>query len=56
MKYGDAIADYTRDTLNCDYEIQFIAGSDYKDKLTVMAATGDVWDMNLIQTGRESHR
>lgn len=43
----DAIADYTRDTLNCDYEIQFIAGSDYKDKLTVMAATGDVWDMNF---------
>ena len=43
----DAIADYTRDTLNCDFDVQFIAGSDYKNKLTVMAATGDTWDMNF---------
>lgn len=43
----DAIADYTRDTLNCDYEVEFIAGSDYQNKLTVMAATGDSWDLNF---------
>lgn len=43
----DAIADYTRDTLNCDFDVQFIAGTDYQTKLTVMAATGDVWDMNF---------
>ena len=42
-----AIADYTRDTLNCDYDIQFIAGSDYSDKLLVKAAAGDAWDMNF---------
>lgn len=42
-----AIADYTRDTLNADFDIQFIAGDDYKNKLTVKAATGDVWDMNF---------
>ncbi|MDD3279057.1 MAG: DUF3502 domain-containing protein [Lachnospiraceae bacterium] len=41
------IADYTRDTLNCDYDVQFIAGDDYKQKLLVKAATGDAWDMNF---------
>lgn len=42
-----AIADYTRDKLNCDYDVQFIAGDDYKQKLLVKAATGDTWDMNF---------
>ncbi len=42
-----AIADYTRDTLNCDYDVQFIAGSDYSDKLLVKAAAGDAWDLNF---------
>ena len=42
-----AIADYTRDRLNCDFDVQFIAGDDYKQKLLVKAATGDVWDLNF---------
>lgn len=42
-----AIADYTRDKLNADFDIQFVAGDDYKQKLTVMAATGEAWDMNF---------
>lgn len=43
----DAIADYTRDTLNCDYDVQFIAGTDYSNKLMVKAAAGDAWDLNF---------
>lgn len=43
----DAIAEYTKDELNCDFDVQFIAGDDYKQKLTVKAATGDSWDMNF---------
>lgn len=42
-----AIADYTRDKLNADFDVQFIAGDDYKQKLTVKAATGDSWDLNF---------
>lgn len=42
-----AIADYTRDTLNCDFDVQFVSGDDYKQKLLVKAATGDVWDLNF---------
>lgn len=42
-----AIADYTRDTLNCDFDVQFVAGDDYKQKLLVKAATGEAWDMNF---------
>lgn len=43
----NAIADYTRDTLNCDYDVQFVSGDDYKQKLLVKAATGEAWDMNF---------
>lgn len=43
----DAIADYTRDTLNCDFDIQFIPADDYKNKLLVKAATGESWDLNF---------
>lgn len=42
-----AIADYTRDELNADFDVQFIAGDDYKQKLTVKAATGEAWDLNF---------
>lgn len=42
-----AIADYTRDKLNADFDVQFIAGDDYKQKLTVKAATGEAWDLNF---------
>jgi ABC-type sugar transport system, periplasmic component len=41
------ISDYTRDTLNADFDIQFIAGTDYKDKILVKASAGDKWDMNF---------
>ncbi len=41
------IAEYTKDTLNCDFDVQFIAGDDYKQKLLVKAATGDSWDLNF---------
>jgi putative aldouronate transport system substrate-binding protein len=41
------IADYLAPTLNCDFDIQFVAGDDYANKLTVKAAAGDVWDMNF---------
>ena len=42
-----AIADKYRDVLNCDFDVQFIAGDDYKQKLLVKAAAGDSWDMNF---------
>lgn len=41
------ISEYTKDKLNADFDIQFIAGSDYKDKMLVKAAAGDRWDMNF---------
>lgn len=43
----DEIAEYTKDKLNADFDVQFIAGDDYKQKLNVKAATGDSWDMNF---------
>ncbi|MBQ8953855.1 MAG: extracellular solute-binding protein [Clostridia bacterium] len=42
-----AIADYTRDRLNADFDVQFIAGSDYQQKLLVMAGAGEAWDLNF---------
>lgn len=43
----DKIAEYTKDKLNADFDVQFIAGSDYTQKLVVKAATGDPWDLNF---------
>ncbi|MDF2539289.1 MAG: extracellular solute-binding protein [Herbinix sp.] len=43
----DAIAEYTKDTLNATFDVQFIAGNDYKDKILVKGSTGDVWDLNF---------
>lgn len=43
----EAIADYTRDRLNCDFDVQFVGAADYNQKLLVKAATGDAWDMNF---------
>ena len=42
-----AIADYTRDTLNADFDIQFVSGEDYMDKMVMMASSGEAWDMNF---------
>lgn len=41
-----ALADKFKAQLNCTYEVNFIPFGDYKDKLIVMAASGDNWDMN----------
>lgn len=43
----DAIAEYTKDKLNCDFDIVYIPGGDYQSKLNVMAAGGEAWDMNF---------
>ncbi len=42
----DALAEKFKDKLNSTYEVNWIAFGDYKDKLMVMAASGDDWDMN----------
>lgn len=41
------ISAYTKDTLNAEFDIQFIAGTDYKDKMLVKSAAGDRWDLNF---------
>ncbi|MBR0462861.1 MAG: extracellular solute-binding protein [Clostridia bacterium] len=42
-----AIADHTRDQLNADFDVQFIPGGDYQQKLLVMAGAGEAWDLNF---------
>jgi putative aldouronate transport system substrate-binding protein len=42
-----AIADKYRDRLNCDFEVSFIPGDDYKQMLLMKAGAGDIWDMNF---------
>lgn len=42
-----AVADHTRDQLNADFDVQFIAGGDYQQKLLVMAGAGEAWDLNF---------
>jgi len=42
----EALAEKYRDELNVDYEVNWIPFGDYKDKMMVMAASGDDWDMN----------
>jgi putative aldouronate transport system substrate-binding protein len=41
-----AIAQEFRNELNVNFNINFIAGTDYKDRMLVKFAAGDVWDMN----------
>jgi putative aldouronate transport system substrate-binding protein len=43
----DKIAEYTKDTLNATYDVQFIAGTDFTQKLLVKAGAGDAWDLNF---------
>ena len=43
----DKIAEYTKDKLNAKFDVQFIAGTDFTQKLLVKAAAGDAWDMNF---------
>ena len=41
------IADTFRDQLNCDYQVDFIAGTEYAQKLLVKASAGESWDLNF---------
>lgn len=43
----DTIAEEFREELNADFEIIFIPFADYAQKMTVLAASGDDWDMNF---------
>ena len=43
----NTIAQEFRNELNADFEITFIAGSDYQDRMMVKLAAGDAWDMNF---------
>jgi putative aldouronate transport system substrate-binding protein len=43
-----AVSDYVkRKGLNIRFDVQFIPVGDYKNKMSVMAAAGDTWDMNF---------
>ena len=41
-----AIGDAFKEELNVTFDVQFIAGTDYKDKMLVKFAAGDKWDLN----------
>jgi putative aldouronate transport system substrate-binding protein len=43
----NAISEQYKDQLNAKFDVQFIAGSDYKDRILVKAAAGDKWDLNF---------
>jgi putative aldouronate transport system substrate-binding protein len=43
----NAMADRFRNQLNANFDVSFIAGSDYKDRMLVKFAAGDVWDLNF---------
>jgi putative aldouronate transport system substrate-binding protein len=43
----NAIATEFKNELNATFDIRWIAGSDYKDRMLVMFAAGDVWDANF---------
>lgn len=36
-----------KDKLNAKFDVQFIAGTDYKDKMLVKISAGDKWDLNF---------
>ncbi len=43
----NAISEQYKDQLNAKFDVQFIAGSDYKDRILVKQAAGDKWDLNF---------
>lgn len=43
----NAIADKYKGQLNCKFDVNFIPFSDFPQKMKVMAASGDDWDMNF---------
>jgi ABC-type sugar transport system, periplasmic component len=46
-KVWSAISEKYKDKLNATFDVQFIAGTDYKQKMLVKAASGDKWDLNF---------
>lgn len=46
-KVWEKISEYTKDTLNATFDVQFIAGTDFTQKLLVKASAGDAWDLNF---------
>lgn len=46
-KVWNQIASDYKDKLNAKFDVEWIAGTDYISKLTVMAASGDSWDLNF---------
>jgi len=43
-----AVSDYVKQKgINVTFDIQYIPFNDYKDKLLVMSAAGDMWDLNF---------
>jgi putative aldouronate transport system substrate-binding protein len=43
----DAIGERFKPELNANFDVQFIAGSDYADRILTMAAAGEEWDLNF---------
>ena len=43
----NAISEKFREELNVKFDVQFIAGSDYADRILTMAAAGERWDLNF---------
>jgi putative aldouronate transport system substrate-binding protein len=43
----NTIASEFQDQLNAKFDVSFIAGSDYIDKMLVKFSAGDVWDLNF---------
>ncbi len=46
-KVWEKISEYTKDKLNATFDVQFIAGTDFTQKLLVKAGAGDSWDLNF---------
>ncbi len=46
-KVWAAISEKYKDKLNATFDVQFIAGTDYTQKMLVKAASGDKWDLNF---------
>jgi putative aldouronate transport system substrate-binding protein len=43
----EAISERYKDELNAKFEVNFMPGSEYRQKLVAMAASGDDWDLNF---------
>lgn len=43
----NAISEKYKDQLNAKFDVEFIPGSDYKDKIRTKISAGDKWDLNF---------